>query len=289
MTEPLLQVESISKYFGNVVALRDVSMDVRPGEVMCLLGDNGAGKSTLIKILSGVHRPDEGRYLVEGEEVRFNSPRDALDRGIATVYQDLALIPLMSIWRNFFLGSEPTRGWGPLRRFDVPLAERLSRRELRQMGIDVRDTSQAVGTLSGGERQSVAIARAVHFGARVLILDEPTSALGVKEAGVVLRYIAQARARQLGVIFITHNPHHAYPVGDRFTILNRGRSLGTFAREELPRQELISMMAGGEELEELQHELSELAEEERSEEERQALDELAGELEEEARSAEGQE
>jgi simple sugar transport system ATP-binding protein len=169
------------------------------------------------------------------------------------------MIPLMSISRNFFLGSEPTTGWGPLRRFDVQAADRISRDELRKMGIHVRDTGQAVGTLSGGERQSVAIARAVYFGAKVLILDEPTAALGVKEAGVVLRYIAQARARGLGVVFITHNVHHAYPVGDRFTLLNRGRSYGTFAKSEISREEVVRMMAGGEELEELGHELEEFA------------------------------
>jgi simple sugar transport system ATP-binding protein len=254
---PLIEVQGISKYFGHVVALQDISIGVRAGEVMCLLGDNGAGKSTLIKVLSGVHRPDEGKMLVEGEEVRFGSPRDALDHGIATVYQDLATIPLMSISRNFFLGREPTKGWGPFKRFDVGLADRIAREELHRIGIDIRDTSQPVGTLSGGERQSVAIARAVYFGAKVLILDEPTSALGVKEAGVVLRYIAQARDRHLGVIFITHNVHHAYPVGDRFTILNRGRSYGTFEKSEVSREEVVTMMAGGEEMDELTAELEE--------------------------------
>jgi simple sugar transport system ATP-binding protein len=256
---PLLEVRNVSKYFGNVIALKDISMSVYPGEVMCLLGDNGAGKSTLIKILSGVHQPDEGEYLVEGQPVRFNSPREALARGIATVYQDLAMIPLMSISRNFFLGSEPTIQIGPIRRYDVAKADRITREELAKMGILIRDTDQAVGTLSGGERQSVAIARAVYFGAKVLILDEPTAALGVKEAGVVLRYIAQARARGLGVIFITHNVHHAYPIGDRFTILNRGRSYGTFSKAEMSRDDLVRMMAGGEELEELGHELEEFA------------------------------
>jgi simple sugar transport system ATP-binding protein len=256
---PLIQVENVSKYFGNVIALKDVSMDVLAGEVMCLLGDNGAGKSTLIKIISGVYPPDEGRFLVEGRSVRFTSPRQALDAGIATVYQDLAMIPLMGIARNFFLGSEPHRGWGPLRHFDTARADRVTREELAKMGIHVRDTSQPVGTLSGGERQSVAIARAVYFGAKVLILDEPTAALGVKEAGVVLRYIAQARARGLGVVFITHNVHHAYPIGDRFTLLNRGRSVGTFRKAEISREEVVAMMAGGEELDELSHELEEFA------------------------------
>ncbi|HEV2713141.1 MAG TPA: ATP-binding cassette domain-containing protein [Gaiellaceae bacterium] len=251
----LLEVERLSKYYGNVVALKDISAHVDAGEVTCILGDNGAGKSTFIKILSGVHQQDAGRVLVEGEEVSFSSPREARARGIATVYQDLAMVPLMSIWRNFFLGAEPRRGVGPFSWFDSAKARRIVRRELREMGIDIRDPDQPVGTLSGGERQSVAISRAVHFGARVLILDEPTSALGVKQAGVVLKYILQARDRGVAVIFITHNPHHAYPVGDRFVILNRGQSLGNFAKAEIDRQELVRLMAGGRELAELEHEL----------------------------------
>lgn len=256
-TTPLIEAQGISKYFGQVIALQDISMRVSAGEVMCLLGDNGAGKSTLIKILSGVHQHDDGKILMEGEEVRFNSPREALDRGIATVFQDLATIPLMSISRNFFLGREPTKGAGPFKRFDAATADRVTREEMHRIGIDVRDPSQPVGTLSGGERQSVAIARAVYFGAKVLILDEPTSALGVKEAAVVLRYIAQAKERNLGVIFITHNVHHAYPIGDRFTILNRGQSYGTFEKSEVTREEVVTMMAGGEEMDKLTAELEE--------------------------------
>lgn len=255
MDTPIVEVRDVFKYFGGVIALNGVSMTLMPNEVMCLLGDNGAGKSTLIKILSGVHQPDSGEYLVEGKRVHFNSPRDALEYGIATVYQDLAMIPLMSITRNFFLGSEPTKGRGPFTRFDVRRANRIVRDELHKIGIDIRDPDQPVGTLSGGERQSVAIARAVYFGAKVLILDEPTSALGVKQAGTVLRYIAQARARGIAVILITHNPHHAYPIGDRFTILKRGRTLGTFTKDDLSRDEMIRMMSGSEELEELEHEL----------------------------------
>lgn len=258
---PLVEVENLSKRFGTVVALSGVSMRVFPGEVHCLLGDNGAGKSTLIKILSGVHRPSAGRILLDGQEVVFHSPRDALDRGIATVYQDLAMIPLMSIARNFFMGREHvvTRGRGLLARLDMRRANAIAREELARIGIDVRDPAQAVGTLSGGERQCVAIARAVYFGARVLILDEPTSALGVKQASVVLRYIAQARARNLGVIFITHNVHHAWAVGNVFTVLNRGRTLGTFGKDEITREQLLTMMAGGRELEELSAELEEFA------------------------------
>lgn len=256
---PLIEVDDISKYFGSVVALKDVSMTVRAGEVMCLLGDNGAGKSTLIKTLSGVHRPDEGEIRIEGRPVSFGSPREALDAGIATVYQDLALVPLMSITRNFFMGREPVRGFGPLRMFDFRGADAVAREEMAKIGIDVRDPSQAVGTLSGGERQCVAIARAVYFGAKVLILDEPTSALGVHQASIVLRYIVQAKARGIGVIFITHNVHHAYPVGDAFTLLNRGRTLGTFKKAEASREQVLNMMAGGRELEDLTAELEEFA------------------------------
>jgi simple sugar transport system ATP-binding protein len=273
---PLLEVDHLTKSFGNVAAIQDVSLNVYASEVMCLLGDNGAGKSTLIKMLSGVYRPDGGEYRVEGQPVAFTSPRDALSHGIATVYQDLAMIPLLSISRNFFLGSEPTRWPWPIKTFDMKRADAIVRRELGAMGIAVRDTSQPVGTMSGGERQSVAIARAVYFGAKVLILDEPTSALGVKQAGVVLKYVVQAKQRGCGVIFITHNPHHAWLVGDRFTVLNRGRSLGTYVKkagaeipwpegaphgEEISLDELVSMMAGGRELTELSHEL-ELAKQE---------------------------
>ena len=256
MSEPLLRVEQVSKHFGHVAALRRVSMAVPAGEVTCLLGDNGAGKSTLIQILAGVHRPDEGRYLVDGAPVVFDSPRDALARGIATVYQDLAMIPLMSVWRNFFLGAEPRLGRGPLRRIDVERCTRVAQEELGRLGILLRDLSQPVGTLSGGERQAVAIARAIHFGARVLILDEPTAALGVKQAGVVLRYIARTREQGVGVVFITHNPHHAYAIGDHFVVLRRGEVQGDFSRAGVRLEELVGMMAGGEELERLGHELT---------------------------------
>ena len=255
MSDALIELDNVGKYYGNIIALQGVTTSVKAGEVTCVLGDNGAGKSTFIKILAGVHQHDEGEMRLEGEAVSFASPREALDRGIAAVYQDLAMVPLMSVWRNFFLGAEPTKGLWPLRWVDKDEAKAVAKSELAKMGIDIRDTEQPVGTLSGGERQSVAIARAVYFGAKVLILDEPTSALGVKQSGVVLRYILAARDRGLGVIFITHNPHHAYPVGDRFMILNRGQSLGNFAKEDLPRDELVKMMAGGAELDQLTHEL----------------------------------
>ena len=251
----LLEVRDVGKSYGSVIALRDVSTVVNAGEVTCVLGDNGAGKSTLIKILAGLHQHDSGELLVEGETVHLSSPREALDRGIATVYQDLAVVPLMSVWRNFFLGSEPTKGVGPFRMLDRRKGREVTKQALAEMGIDLRDVEQPVGTLSGGERQCVAIARAVHFGAKVLILDEPTAALGVKQAGVVLKYVAQARDRGLGVVLITHNPHHAYPVGNRFLLLKRGRSLGSFDKKDISLEELTRQMAGGAELEALQHEL----------------------------------
>jgi simple sugar transport system ATP-binding protein len=256
---PLLEARDISKYFGAVVALEGVSLAVRAGEINCLLGDNGAGKSTLIKTLSGVHPPDEGTLAIDGQPVTFTSPRDALNAGIATVYQDLSVMPLMSISRNFFLGNEPTIGFGPFRRFDATKAATIAREEMHNIGIDVRDTEQLVGTLSGGERQTLAIARAEYFGAKVLILDEPTSALGVKESAIVLRHAISARNKGLGVIFITHNVQHALPIGDSFTILTRGRSGGTFRRGELNAEALHRLMGGGSELEELQADLESLA------------------------------
>jgi simple sugar transport system ATP-binding protein len=258
MAEPILEVRNVTKLFGSVVALSDVSAKVYAGEVTCLLGDNGAGKSTLIKILSGVYQPTRGDYLFEGEKVSLASPREALSYGIATVYQDLSLIPLMPIWRNFFLGSEPEIGWGPWRRYNTKFAKEKVRSQLAKMGIDIRDPNQPVGTMSGGERQSIAIARAVYFGAKVLILDEPTAALGVKQAGIVLNYIVRAKRRGLGVIFITHNPNHAYPVGDHFVILRRGRVLADHRKAELPQDKLMNLMAGGEDLLKLQQELEQL-------------------------------
>jgi simple sugar transport system ATP-binding protein len=243
---PLVELRGVSKRFGQTTAVNDVTLRTYGGRVTCLLGDNGAGKSTLIKILSGVHRPDGGVVLVDGEPTRFTSPRDAIDRGISTVFQDLALIPLVSIVRNFFLGREPVRRLGPIRVVDWRRATEIAERELARVGISVRDARQPVGTLSGGERQSVAIARAIYFGARVLVLDEPTSALGVKEAGRVLDHIRAARDQGIGIVFISHNLAHAHAVGDSFVVLNRGASYGEFARDEIDQDELVAMMEGRE-------------------------------------------
>ncbi|WP_369244137.1 ATP-binding cassette domain-containing protein [Streptomyces sp. R41] len=257
-TGPIVELRGAGKAYGNIRALHGVTLAVHPGKVTCVLGDNGAGKSTLIKIISGLHQHTEGEFLVDGKPVHFSTPREALDKGIATVYQDLATVPLMPVWRNFFLGSEMTRGPWPVRRLDIAKMRQTADQELRNMGIALDDLDQPIGTLSGGQRQSVAIARAVYFGARVLILDEPTAALGVKQSGVVLKYIAAARDRGLGVIFITHNPHHAYMVGDHFSVLRLGTMELSADRSEVSLEELTNHMAGGTELAALKHELAQV-------------------------------
>ncbi|NGO07382.1 sugar ABC transporter ATP-binding protein [Streptomyces sp. HC44] len=256
--KPIVALRGAGKSYGNIRALHGVDLEVHPGKVTCVLGDNGAGKSTLIKIISGLHQHSEGEFLVDGQAVRFSTPREALDAGIATVYQDLATVPLMPVWRNFFLGSEMTKGPWPIRRLDINRMKKTADEELRAMGIVLDDLEQPLGTLSGGQRQSVAIARAVYFGARVLILDEPTAALGVKQSGVVLKYIAAARDRGLGVIFITHNPHHAYMVGDHFSVLRLGTMELSASRDQVSLEELTNHMAGGAELAALKHELAQV-------------------------------
>ncbi|NDR55178.1 ATP-binding cassette domain-containing protein [Aliiruegeria sabulilitoris] len=246
--EPIIRMINIEKHFGSVIALAGVSVDVYPGECHCLLGDNGAGKSTFIKTMSGVHKPTAGEIIFEGKPMHFDDPRDAISAGIATVHQHLAMIPLMSVSRNFFMGNEPVKKIGPLKFFDHDLANQVTMEEMRKMGINLRGPDQAVGTLSGGERQTVAIARAVHFGAKVLILDEPTSALGVRQTANVLATIDKVRKQDIAVVFITHNVRHALAVGDRFTVLNRGQTLGTAQRGQITPEELQDMMAGGQEL-----------------------------------------
>jgi simple sugar transport system ATP-binding protein len=253
--EPLIEMTGIGKSYGAIRALRGIDLLVNAGEVTCVLGDNGAGKSTLIKIMSGLHAHNEGVLKVDGREVSFASPREALDHGIATVYQDLAVVPLMEVWRNFFLGSELRAGNYPMAPLRVKQMKRIADEELRKMGIVVKDIDQPIGTLSGGQRQCVAIARAVYFGARVLILDEPTAAIGVKQSGVVLKYVAAASDAGLGVVFITHNPHHAYLVGDHFVILKLGGMALDRRRADVSLDELTAQMAGGDELAELSHEL----------------------------------
>jgi len=246
--EIIIEMKKIEKHFGSVIALSGVSLDLIAGECHCLLGDNGAGKSTFIKTMSGVYKPSKGEIIFEGKPMNFARPRDAIAAGIATVYQDLAMIPLMSVARNFFMGNEPTRKVAGISFFDHKTANEITMKKMKKMGINLRSPDQAVGTLSGGERQTVAIARAVHFGAKLLILDEPTSALGVRQTANVLATVDKVRNQGIGVVFITHNVRHAMAVGDRFTVLNRGQTLGTANRGEITAEELQNMMAGGEEL-----------------------------------------
>ncbi len=253
--EALVELIDVGKSYGAIRALKGINLTVRAGEVTGVLGDNGAGKSTLIKIISGLHPHNEGTLRVDGQEVHFSSPREALDHGIATVYQDLAVVSLMEVWRNFFLGSEMVSGKMPLASLKTKDMKRIADEELRKMGIVVKDIDQPIGELSGGQRQCVAIARAVYFGARVLILDEPTAALGVKQSGVVLKYTAAARDAGLGVVFITHNPHHAHLVADHFVILKLGQAVLDRRRDQVSLDELTRQMAGGDELTELSHEL----------------------------------
>lgn len=250
---PIIELKEITKSYGSFDALRKVELSVSAGEVTCVLGDNGAGKSTLIKVLAGLHQATSGQLLIDDQPTVLTSPRDALDHGIATVYQDLAVVGSMSVWRNFFLGQELTGRFGTLRTDEM---KQITREQLLTMGIDLPDVDVEVASLSGGQRQVVAIARAVYFGARVIILDEPTAALGVKQSGMVLRFIAAARDRGIGVVLITHNPHHAYLVGDHFTILNLGRQILDAPKSEVTLEELTQQMAGGGELDALSHELA---------------------------------
>lgn len=250
---PILELRNVDKSFGPIDVLNNISLQLHEGEVLCLLGDNGAGKSTLIKTLAGVHQPTRGEILMDGQPITFYRPRDAQDRGIATVHQFGGTYPLMSIGRNFFVGAEPTKGFGPFKFYDRDKANEIAVKAVQDFGITrITDGDRLVGGLSGGERQSLAIARAVYFGARVLILDEPTAALGVKQAAHVLRIVNEAKRRGLAVIFITHQVMHALAVGDHFAVLIRGSVAADFRKGEKTREEITDLMAGGEPMADLE-------------------------------------
>ncbi len=239
----LVEMKGIVKNFGKVQALRGVDFRVGRNEVMGLLGDNGAGKSTLIKILVGLYQPDEGEIYMEGKRVSFASPKDARRAGIETVYQDLALAELMSISRNFFLGRELTVKRGPFELLNKREMSSIARDVLTDIGVKVRNVDETVAFLSGGERQAIAIGRAIYFGAKLLILDEPTAALSVKETRRVLELIVEAKNRGLSVVFITHNIYHVYEVADKFTLLEHGRKVGDFKKEEVTPQDMIDIIS----------------------------------------------
>ncbi len=246
--EALVEVSNLTKAFGGIEALRDVSLSIRAGRVTCVLGDNGAGKSTLVQILSGAVKPDSGSIWLQGRKVVFRSPCDALSAGIATVFQDLAVVQVMPVYRNFFLGNEPVKGHWPFSRFDKTRAIATTLRELREIGVELEDVTRPIVTLSGGQRQCVAIARAVHWGAKILILDEPTSSLGVRQSSYVLKQILDACHRGVGIILITHNPEHAYAVGDTFIILKRGQIASSLERTDVSIEQLARHMSDGEEV-----------------------------------------
>ena len=241
---PMVLMESIVKRFGRVTALDGVDFEVKPQEVMALLGDNGAGKSTLIKILTGVHTPTGGQVYFDGHPVEIRNPHDARALGIETVYQDLALVDSMSIGRNFFLGREPMSRLGPIKLLDMQTIATQTRQSLADVGIEIRSAREKVAKLSGGERQSIAIGRAVHFGVKLLILDEPTSALSVAESRKVLEYTLNAKAGGLSVIFITHNVHHVMAVADRYTIIRHGKKVGTYDKGEVSFDDISDLITG---------------------------------------------
>jgi simple sugar transport system ATP-binding protein len=248
-SQPLVEVKGIAKSFGNIKALNRVDFTLGKAEVLGLLGDNGAGKSTLIKILTGLFSPDKGEIRWEGEAVRFHSPRDAYDKGVATVYQDLAIVDLMAIYRNVFLGRENaiTKGFGPIRWIDRKKAHKEARKAIADIGITIRDPEEAIARMSGGERQSVAIARAAYFNPKLLILDEPTSALSLRQTGRVLKSVEEARNKGISIIFITHNVYHVYPIADRFVILSHGESIAEFPKGKHSRDEVAELIVTGKE------------------------------------------
>ena len=240
MDNTRLELKGIYKNFGNVVALKNISMTTNSGQINCILGDNGAGKSTLVNIISGVFQPDQGEYTVDEKRVLFKDPRQALDAGISTVYQNLAIIPIMNIYRNFFLGNEPIHG--RLNTINKDFAIETTVKELKKFDINIEDAKRAAGTLSGGQRQILAIARALYFGAKILILDEPTSALSVRESAKVVEQIAQLREHNINVILVSHNIEQAFSLGDEFFIFKNGELVGQFNKLETSANKLRSIL-----------------------------------------------
>jgi len=237
-----LQLTNIYKSFGSVRALNDISILTGPGKIHCILGDNGAGKSTLVNIISGVLTADSGEYLVNGVKVIFSNPKQALNAGISTVYQNLAIIPMLSIYRNFYLGNEPVKN-NYFKFMDKDLAISTTKQELTKFGVTVNDVKRQAGTLSGGQRQCLAIARALYFGAKVLILDEPTSALGVKESANVLNQLVLLKEQGINIVLVSHIIDHAYEVGDLFFILKMGELVSSYDKNDVSPKILRSILS----------------------------------------------
>ena len=244
--QPILEVRDVKKSFGRVEALKGVSFEVYPGEVVGLLGDNGAGKSTLIKLIMGVYRPDSGKIIFRGKEVHFLSPSDARALGIEAVPQGGAVVQFMDITRNFFLGRECQRRiFGPFKMLDIKKMEEEAARLVADVGVRVRSPRERVSVLSGGERQAVSIGRVLYFQSSLVLLDEPTLNLSVKETDKLLKSVRGLKERGVGVIFVTHNVYHVYPIADKFLILNRGEMLGVYRKENATAEEIIDMIRTG--------------------------------------------
>ena len=255
---PVVELRGVTVRHGNVPALHRVSAAVQSGEITCVLGENGSGKSTLVGVLSGLQRHDEGELRMDGVPVRFRSARQARALGIATVWQDLAVAPLLSVWRNFFLGVEPTRGIWPLRRLDVAGARETTVRAMARVGVTGLDPDQPASALQAGERQSLAVARALHFGARALIIDEPVTPMTVARQTLFGQAILAARAQGLAVVVVTNNPRYAHLIGDRFLLLAHGQVAGHLTRDDVDADDLTALMAGGEQVASLTDALTEL-------------------------------
>ncbi|MGY8751625.1 MAG: ATP-binding cassette domain-containing protein [Fidelibacterota bacterium] len=236
-----LHLKNIYKSFGNITALNDVSMSTKSGKIHCILGDNGAGKSSLVNIISGVFQPDQGEYQLNNEPIKLKSPRQAIDLGISTVYQNLAIIPIMNIYRNFFLGNEPLKNIF-FKTIDRDYAIETTINELEKFDISIKDPERPAGELSGGERQILAISRALYFGAKILILDEPTSALGVKESNKVVEQILMLKAQNINVILVSHNIDQAFELGDEFFILKNSKMVGSFKKSETSANKLRTIL-----------------------------------------------
>ena len=240
---PLLELRSITKTFGSVEALSDVDLEVRRGEVMALVGDNGAGKSTLIKCIAGAHTPDSGEILFDGKEVSIHGPKDAAKLGIEVVYQDLALCDNLDVVQNMYLGRE-ARNW--FQQLNEPMMESKTAETLKTLAVTtIRSTRQPVATLSGGQRQSVAVARAVMWNSTLVILDEPTAALGVSQTEQVLALVRRLAEQGLAVIIISHNLHDIFETATRITVLRLGRNVGVYEREKTTQQEVVQAITAG--------------------------------------------
>lgn len=244
-TVPILKVVDLSKRFGRVQALERVSFHVDPQQIVGLVGDNGAGKSTLINLLMGVFQPDEGEIHFKGERVQFSSPMESRKFGIEPVYQHTALVDLMGLWRNFFLGREITQRIGPFRFLDKKRMREECLKIMDDIGIHVRSGDEGVDFLSGGERQSICIGRCMGSGARLLLLDEPTSALSVRENERVLDFVQEVRDRGVSEIIVDHNIYHIYPIVDKFVILEKGNKIAELKKKDVSPEDVIQIIRTG--------------------------------------------